>query len=140
MPQPVDRPAGATLSDTVAKVIEFASQSGRTIKQGADIEPVEAEASREDRSIVVRASVDEILAIEFTDPIRISPAELASLVTEAANEALAAAREQAMEQFAGMPDMAEVQEGLASLQSEVLDSYRTEMAKLEDFTKAMARE
>ncbi|GAB3818324.1 hypothetical protein GCM10028820_20430 [Tessaracoccus terricola] len=140
MSQSPDRPAGATLSDTVARVIEFTAQSGNTIRQGAEIEPVEAEASRNDRSVVVRAATDEILAIEITEPIRVPAAELAALVTEAANEALAAAREQAMEQFAGMPDLAEVQEGLRSLQGEVLDSYRVEMAKLEDFTRGIARD
>lgn len=140
MSQSPDRPAGATLSDTVARVIDFTARSGTTIRQGADIEPVEAEASRNDRSIVVRASTDEILGIELTEPIRVPAAELAALVTEAANEALASAREQAMEQFSGMPDLAEVQEGLRSLQSEVLDSYRVEMAKLEDFTKGLARD
>lgn len=138
MSQSADRPAGATLSDTVARVIEFASQSGRSIRQGAEIEPVEAEASRNDRSVVVRASTEEIIAIEITEPIRVPAAELAALVTEAANEALAAAREQAMAQFSGMPDLAEVQEGLRSLQGEVLDSYRVEMAKLEDLTKGLA--
>lgn len=136
MSQSADRPAGATLSDTVARVIEFTAQSGTSIRQGADIEPVEAEASRNDRSIVVRTSVDEILAIEITEPIRVPADELAALITEA----LAAARAKAMEQFDGMPDMAEVQEGLKSLQGEVLASYRAEMAKLEDFTKALARE
>lgn len=140
MSQSPDRPAGAALSDTVARVIEFTAQSGGHIRQGAEIEPVEAEATRNDRAIVVRASADEILAIEITEPVRVPVPQLAALVAEAANEALAAAREQALAQFSGMPDLAEVQEGLRSLQGEVLDSYRVEMAKLEEFTKGLARE
>ena len=129
------------MADTVARVIEFAASSGNPVpRQGRELAPIEVEASRDDRSIVVRATDNEIVAIEITEPVRVPPSQLAALIREAANEALAGARDQAMAQLAGMPDMAEVTEGLKSLQGEILDSYRAEMAKLEEFTKGLARE
>lgn len=139
MPEPTDRPAGATLADSVMKVLDFAAQSGQPIpRTGADVDPVEVEVSRREGAIVVRARENELVSIEVSPSLRESSTTITALILEAANEALALARDETMKQFESMPDLQTIQDNFAGLQREVVESYLTEMAKLEEMTKRLS--
>lgn len=139
MTHPTPGPLGSTMSDTVAKVMEFAAASGNPMpRTGVDADPVEVEVMKADGAIRVRATPDAVVSVEFGEAFRRDPNAMAAQLAAAVNEALGKARAAAMEELRGMPGPEELRSAVASLQNEVLASYRTEMARLEDLTKGIA--
>ena len=124
-------PTTSPLIANLEKILAFVHDSGNTPpRMGADVDPPEVRVSREDGAVVVWAKGDEVIGFDFSEPIRLSPIELGEVLVEAVNDALRQAREAALAGTEGMPDMAEVQANVESMQREALAAYRAEIDRI----------